>query len=385
MRRKSACIVNEKVFIVVLVVLFLSICFINKNTFGSGKCISGDCKNGRGAASFSNGDKYRGEWKDGKMHGQGTYTWANGNQYVGGWRNGKEHGRGTRTGKNGMKYVGEWKDGKMRGQGAFTWGNGDKYVGGFKGNMMHGQGTKTYSNGVEHMGEWRNGKEHGQGTMTFPNGDEYTGEFETGTLRGTVVDGQGTMLFSNGDKYVGKWRDEIPVGGWYYWPAGNKVWAYKTSNQWVHLDSKPNEYTYPNAEFELIDDSQDIRSKAHGIMQYKCESNVGLIILIEFEQKGLSMRNLDRKDAKDIFREFLGTQNVSKLKKDKINGIVTYKIETNKMPGVTDNEMGKNKIYGFMYKHDDSDKWIVLKIIPKAQTEEAAKNMFSNIKVETLE
>ncbi len=70
MRRKSACIVNEKVFIAVLVVLFLSICFINKNTYGKGECISGDCKNGRGVASFSNGDKYRGEWNDGKMNGQ---------------------------------------------------------------------------------------------------------------------------------------------------------------------------------------------------------------------------------------------------------------------------------------------------------------------------
>ncbi len=207
MRRKSACIVNEKVFVVVLVVLFLSICSINKNTFGSGECISGDCKNGKGAASFSNGDKYKGKWKDGKMHGHGTYTWENGNQYVGEWRNGKEHGHGTKT-------------------------------------------------------------------------------------------------FSNGDKYVGEWRDEIPAGGWYHWAAGNKVWAYKDSDgkNWVHLDSRPNKYSYPNAEFKLIDYSSETKTKRsimRGIRRYKCECNDGLIYLTESEQqKGLKMRNLDRKDFK---------------------------------------------------------------------------------------
>ncbi len=41
----------------------------------------------------------------------------------------KEHGQGTWTYTEGEKYVGEWKDGKYNGQGTFTYPNGTKYVG----------------------------------------------------------------------------------------------------------------------------------------------------------------------------------------------------------------------------------------------------------------
>ena len=72
----------------------------------NGQCIKGNCENGQGTYTSSNGNKYVGEWKDQKMHGQGTFTWSNGD-----------------------KYVGEYKDRKMHGQGTYTWSDGDKYVG----------------------------------------------------------------------------------------------------------------------------------------------------------------------------------------------------------------------------------------------------------------
>ena len=31
-------------------------------------------RNGQGTYTYSDGDKYEGEWKNGKYHGQGTYT-----------------------------------------------------------------------------------------------------------------------------------------------------------------------------------------------------------------------------------------------------------------------------------------------------------------------
>ncbi len=61
--------------------------------------------------TFANGDKYAGEFKDGKKHGQGTYTYASGDKYVGEYKDGKANGQGTYTYANGEKYVGEWKDG----------------------------------------------------------------------------------------------------------------------------------------------------------------------------------------------------------------------------------------------------------------------------------
>ena len=67
---------------------------------------------GVGILTYSDGDKYEGEWKDGQKNGQGTYTWSNGNKYVGEFKNGIQHGQGTLTFPNGKKFKGKWKDGK---------------------------------------------------------------------------------------------------------------------------------------------------------------------------------------------------------------------------------------------------------------------------------
>lgn len=47
-----------------------------------GKLI-GEVRHGFGALTFSNGDKYIGEWKNGQKSGNGSYTWFDGNRYVG--------------------------------------------------------------------------------------------------------------------------------------------------------------------------------------------------------------------------------------------------------------------------------------------------------------
>ena len=65
----------------------------------------------------ADGDKYVGEFKDGKRSGQGTYTFASGEKYVGEYKDDKRNGRGTLTFGNGDKYVGAFKDGKPNGQG----------------------------------------------------------------------------------------------------------------------------------------------------------------------------------------------------------------------------------------------------------------------------
>ena len=53
------------------------------------ECIEGDCNNGYGTYTWADGDKYVGEWKDGKQNGQGTYTWADGRIKKGIWKKGK--------------------------------------------------------------------------------------------------------------------------------------------------------------------------------------------------------------------------------------------------------------------------------------------------------
>ena len=71
--------------------------------------------------------------------GKGTYIYGNGE-----WE--------------GEKYVGEFKDGKIHGQGTYTWTSGDKYVGEFKDDKKHGQGTYTFADGVDWKGLWIDGE-----------------------------------------------------------------------------------------------------------------------------------------------------------------------------------------------------------------------------------
>jgi hypothetical protein len=75
---------------------------------------------------------------------QGTYIWPGGQKYVGQFKDGKANGQGTYTSPDGRKYVGNFKDFRMDGQGTYTWANGDNHVGQFKDNKLNGPGT-TYS------------------------------------------------------------------------------------------------------------------------------------------------------------------------------------------------------------------------------------------------
>lgn len=198
MRIRSECIVNRKLFFIILLVFLIGTLFSTMSAFGEdeGECIEGDCLNGEGTYTWSDGRKYVGEWLDGKMHGQGTYTRPDGSVYVGEWKNGECHGQGTYTTPDGSEYVGEWKESWKHGQGTYTKSDGSEYVGEWKNGMAHGQGTYTRPNGSEHVGEWWNGKAHGQGTKTWPDGSKYVGEWKY-----SKIHGQGTFTWPDSARY----------------------------------------------------------------------------------------------------------------------------------------------------------------------------------------
>ena len=70
---------------------------------------------------------------------------------------------GAMTYSNKDKYVGEWEDGFKHGQGTMMWSNGKKYVGEFKANYPSGQGKMTYADGRIYHGQFEFSKREGQG------------------------------------------------------------------------------------------------------------------------------------------------------------------------------------------------------------------------------
>ena len=101
--------------------------------------------NCKGTYTWSSGDKYVGEYKNGKRHGQGTYTWPSGVKYLGEWKRAKPHGQGTKTWPDGTKYVGEFRNGDRHGQGRYVI-DGRTYAGVFVNDGLTGKvGLKFYS------------------------------------------------------------------------------------------------------------------------------------------------------------------------------------------------------------------------------------------------
>ena len=59
------------------------------------------------------GDKYAGEFKNGKGHGQGTYIWVYNDKYVGEFRDGIAHGKGILRFADGRVKEGIWEYGRF--------------------------------------------------------------------------------------------------------------------------------------------------------------------------------------------------------------------------------------------------------------------------------
>ena len=116
--------IMNKVLFFLLFLFYGNVCIGESASLG---CVRGDCKNGQGTFYFKTGEKYEGDWQDGKFHGQGTSTSALGDKYIGEWSNQKPHGKGIVTFVNKEKYEGDWQDGKFHGQGTYFYPNGDKY------------------------------------------------------------------------------------------------------------------------------------------------------------------------------------------------------------------------------------------------------------------
>lgn len=132
----------KKSFFIILTALLLG----HQGAYAqTNSCVQGDCKNGKGVMVLSNGDKYEGDFSDGKMNGKGMYYF-----------------------KDGSVYSGQYKANRRQGYGTFKWSNGDIYMGNYDDDYRHGIGTYYYTDGRTQHGRW----EKGSFVETLKKGDD---------------------------------------------------------------------------------------------------------------------------------------------------------------------------------------------------------------------
>ncbi|CAM5130377.1 unnamed protein product [Eretmochelys imbricata] len=101
----------------------------------------------KGSFTYSSGEEYCGEWKEGRRHGVGQLTFADGSTYLGHFENGLFHGCGVLTFSDGSRYEGEFMQGKFNGVGVFTRYDSMTFEGEFKSGRVDGFGLLTFPDG----------------------------------------------------------------------------------------------------------------------------------------------------------------------------------------------------------------------------------------------
>ena len=281
---------------------------------------------------YCNGTTYTGQWSiDGKIQGKGKMLIANGkvvkgvggrvfaggDRYEGDFVNGRKVGRGKMSFDHmgGDSYEGDWVADQMHGKGVLD-RDGDVYTGMFFDGLRHGQGVQEHqiSGGggggggmtpfsallgkkepakkpmsvmarvrakaqgllpLRYEGEWKYDQHDGQGKLTrvneqwelcqyskgkvvevldsgtaledgthndveYPNGDKYSGPFQGGKMNGE----NGKMLYKDGRKFIGDWKDGKRHGhGKMFFPDGRKFDGPWKADQ---MDGPSGEMTYPD-------------------------------------------------------------------------------------------------------------------------------------------
>lgn len=240
---------------------FLIYLFLGSHCLMS-QCISGNCQDGFGVKTYTDGSRYMGAFLQGNRQGIGTCFWKNGSRFFGEWKMDKPEGVGVFINSQSVKQQGLWKKGKLyeenasivtqnlfsaasRIQGCLSgdcisgkgvmMANGDIYMGDFKNNLRHGIGICYFFNGTEYKGAWQMDMQYGNGVLTYPDGTSrkgfwskniFIGEKESGPKpppmpgppkvegcqSGDCQNGKGSYLFANGDIYVGGFQNGLPDG-----------------------------------------------------------------------------------------------------------------------------------------------------------------------------
>ncbi|MDB9517597.1 MORN motif-containing protein [Roseofilum reptotaenium CS-1145] len=195
---------------------------------------------GKVKCSYSNGDRYQGDFLNGRPHGVGVYIFFGGNRYEGNFLNGQPHGQGVLIRADDTRFEGIFENGTLTGTanrpGTIVFSTGEVYQGSLElfpvpGNPTrqtsrpNGRGVFIFPDSSRYQGEFFQGQILGQGILVRPDGTRCQGRFFNqeldarvqcvfpdgtryeGELRGGIPHGQGVLISPNGQRTSGRFRD----------------------------------------------------------------------------------------------------------------------------------------------------------------------------------
>lgn len=172
--------------------------FIHKKLKNLGDFI-GNLFHGKGSISWSNGNFYKGSFRNGQYDGKGYFEWADRTRtYKGDFKNGLMHGNGWLVTKNGI-FKGQFKKGELHGKATAVY----KTFKGNEQNLTKGEIQRD----DEYIGYFENSKIQGAGWYKYSDGNTLVGYFENGKLVN-----HGKKIYSDGRVYVGELKNEIENG-----------------------------------------------------------------------------------------------------------------------------------------------------------------------------
>jgi hypothetical protein len=166
-----------------------------KINYLDGECKSGNCQDGTGTFEFTNGDKYYGGFRNGKINGLGKYEYAKtGASYNGLWINGQREDDNATYKCTNYEYTGGYKNNKQNGYATIRFIKGDRAGDTFRGEFIDGSfkiGIYTYSkqhpDRKQYDGAFSKNKFNGKGVLTYKNNDKDDGIWKDGVFLGTNI------------------------------------------------------------------------------------------------------------------------------------------------------------------------------------------------------
>jgi hypothetical protein len=208
--------------LLVLVLLFLLGSYTTIEA--KAECISGNCKNGKGKATYSKGT-YEGNFKDGSFDGDGTFTWTNGDTYTGSFKEGDPDGIGEYVWKeDGRRYKGMYIKGQPNGYGKLFYPDGRSYEGKFANGKPSDTGKFADDTGVKkepylvnaEAAEVDSGGKNLKKTSFWKNLFGGSGKKDASGKSGSGKDGVASTT-----KY--SFVKSVVMPGWTQWDNGEKV------------------------------------------------------------------------------------------------------------------------------------------------------------------